>query len=324
VNAPLASPPRLGLGCATLGTPPPHLAHSDAEQVIRAAIERGIRFFDVAPLYGGGVAEERLGRALGTLPRADYVLCTKAGVTRPYASLPMPPGATRRREFDRWDYSAAATRASVHRSLGRLGVERLDVVHLHDVEDHLDVCLEAHAELERLRAEGLVQAVGIGSNRAAPVSQLITRARFDTFLLAGCYTLLDQSGAGLLDTAHARGMRVVIGGVFNSGVLASWPNPSATFGYEPADGRVRERTGRIAEICDRHGVPLAAAALQFAASHPAVGTVLIGPRSIAELDANLAAWSVPIPVALWNDLCAAGMLPRERLPRSASIVSSVA
>jgi D-threo-aldose 1-dehydrogenase len=317
VNAPHDSP-RLGLGCATLGTPAPHLADAEAEGVMRAAIDHGIRFFDVAPLYGGGVAEERLGRALAALPRAQYTVCTKTGVTRAYASLPMPPGATRRRQFDRWDYSEAATRASVQRSLARLRVERLDVVHLHDVEDHLDACLEAHGTLERLRDEGVVGAIGIGSNLPGPVLQLLERARFDTFLLAGCYTLLDQSGGALLDHAHARGMRVVIGGVFNSGVLASWPHPSATFGYEPADERVRARTGVIAGICDAHGVPLAAAALQFAASHPAVGTVLIGPRSIAELEVNLAVWAHRIPAALWDDLVAAGVIARERAPHAAA------
>jgi len=124
--------PRLGLGCASLGTPPPLLDDDDAEAVIHAAIERGIRFFDVAPLYGGGLAEERLGRALAALPRDEYTLCTKVGVTRPYGQSAMPHGATRRRQFDRWDYSAAATRVSIQSSLGRLATDRLDVVHLHE------------------------------------------------------------------------------------------------------------------------------------------------------------------------------------------------
>jgi D-threo-aldose 1-dehydrogenase len=303
-----ATSPRLGLGCASLGTPAPQLSDFDAEAVIAAAIHRGIRCFDVAPLYGGGVAEERLGRALTALPREQYTLCTKTGVTRAYGTTAMPPHATRRRQFDVWDYSARSTRESIERSLGRLGVARLDVVHLHDVEHHLEACLEAHAELARLRDEGVVGAIGIGSNFAAPVQTLLERASFDTFLLAGCYTLLDQSGAGLLDFAHARGMRVIVGGVFNSGVLATWPQPAPTFGYSPADVAIRERTARIAELCARHGVPLAAAALQFAASHPAVATVLIGPRSIAELDANLAAWNADIPVALWQELAAAGVI----------------
>ena len=276
---------------------------------MRAAIERGIRFFDVAPLYGGGLAEERLGRALAGLPRDDYVLCTKTGVTRAHGTTALPPGATRRRERDRWDYSPPATRASVLRSLERLRVDRLDVVHLHDVEQHLDVCLEAHGELSRLRDQGLVGAIGIGSNLAAPVMALLERAPFDTFLLAGCYTLLDQSGRALLDAAHARGMRVVVGGIFNSGVLATWPQAQPTFAYAPAEAAVRARTDTIAAVCARHGVPLAAAALQFAASHPAVDTVLIGPRTIAELDANLAALAFPIPGALWPDLAQAVAVP---------------
>jgi len=227
--------PRLGLGCATLGTPAPELVDADAEAVTVAAIERGIRFFDVAPLYGGGVAEERLGRALAGLSRDDYVLCTKAGVTRPHGQSALGPGATRRRQFDVWDYSAAATRASVEASLTRLRTDRLDIVHLHDTERHLDRCLDAHAELSRLREQGIIGGIGIGSNLVAPVQNLIGRAPFSAFLLAGCYTLLDGSGRALIESAPARGIAVVAGGVFNSGVLATWPQPAPTFGYQPAD-----------------------------------------------------------------------------------------
>jgi len=294
--------PRLGLGCASLGTPPPLLDDDDAEAVIHAAIERGIRFFDVAPLYGGGLAEERLGRALAALPRDEYTLCTKVGVTRPYGQSAMPHGATRRRQFDRWDYSAAATRVSIQSSLGRLATDRLDVVHLHDVEDHLDTCLSAHEELSRLRDEGVVGAVGIGSNLAAPVAALLDRAPFDAFLLAGCYTLLDDSGRALIAAAHARGAAVIAGGVFNSGVLAAWPQRDPTFGYEPAEAAIVARTARIASICERHGVPLAAAALQFVLANPEITTVLLGPRTVAELDANLAAAECAIPAELWADL----------------------
>lgn len=302
--------PRVGLGCASLGTPSPGLSDADAEAVIIAAIERGIRFFDVAPLYGGGVAEERLGRALRELPRNEYVLCTKTGVTRPYAQPPMPPGATRRRQFDRWDYGAQATRASVQASLARLRVDRLDVVHLHDVEDHLDSCLDAYDELARLREERVVGAIGIGSNHVQPVRDLLERADFDTFLLAGRYTLLDQTGAPLIADAHARGLRVVAGGVFNSGVLGAWPQRAATFGYEPASDDVVARTARIAAICEAHRVPIGAAALQFVLANPAIATVLIGPRSVSELDANLDALRLPIPDALWSALEREQLIPR--------------
>lgn len=293
---------RIGLGCASLGQP--SLDDRAAQDVIGAAIARGIRFFDVAPLYGGGLAEERLGRALRELPRDDYVLCTKTGVTRPYAQPPRPPGATRSREFDRWDYSAEATRASIERSLARLGTDRLDLVHLHDAEDHLDDCLVARDELERLRERGVVGGIGIGSNLVAPVAQLTGRARFDAFLLAGCYTLLDASGGDLIASSHARGIRVIVGGVYNSGVLAAWPQPEPTFGYEPAPGAVLARTARIAAICRDHGVALGTAALQFALVNPAIDTVLLGPRTVAELDANLESAQATIPAELWRDLAA--------------------
>jgi D-threo-aldose 1-dehydrogenase len=302
--------PRVGLGCAALGTPPPGLADSTAVAVIEAAIVHGIRFFDVAPLYGGGLAEERLGRALAGLPRDNYVLCTKTGVTRPYAEPPLASGATRRRAHDVWDYSASATRASIERSLGRLRVDRLDVVHLHDAEDHLDRCLDAHGELARLRDEGYVGAIGIGSNLVAPVEQLLARAPFDAFLIAGCYTLLDVSAHALIDDAHARGIRVIAGGVFNSGVLARWPHPAPTFGYAPADEPTLARAARVAAICAAHRVPIAAAALQFVMANPAIDTVLLGPRSVVELDANLAALRVPIPEALWSALEDEAIIPR--------------
>lgn len=300
--------PRLGLGCATLGTPPPALSDADAEAVIAAAIVRGIRFFDVAPLYGGRLAEERLGRALSGLPRDEYVLCTKTGVTRRYAQTAKPAGATRHREFDRWDYSAAATHASIEESLRRLRTDRLDAVHIHDAEDHLDACLQAHAALVRLRDSGIVGAIGIGSNLVAPVATLLERAKFDTFLIAGCYTLLDQSARALIASAAARGIAVVAGGVFNSGVLAAWPQPAPTFAYRPAEASVLERTASIASVCERHGVPIGAAALQFVLANPAIQTVLIGPRSVAELDANLAAIAMPIPDALWSDLADTGII----------------
>lgn len=288
--------PRLGLGCAVLGTPAPDLSDRDAESVMTAAIERGIRFFDVAPLYGGGLAEERLGRALAGLPRDEYMLCTKTGHTRPYSEPP------RQGKFDGRDYSAAWTRRSVETSLERLRTDRLDLVHIHDADDHLDACLEAHAELARLRDEGLVSGIGIGSNFAAPVAHLLDRAAFDAFLLAGCYTLLDQSGTQLVASACASGIGVIAGGVYNSGVLAAWPQAAPTYRYAPASAEVVERTARIAAVCDRHRVPIGTVALQFVLANPAIDTVLIGPRSVAELDADLAAAKHPIPAALWEAL----------------------
>jgi D-threo-aldose 1-dehydrogenase len=301
--------PRIGVGCAALGAP--ELSDDEAGRALDAAIEHGIRLFDVAPLYGGGLAEERLGRALAALPRDSYVLCTKVGVTRPYGQPPMPPGATRRRQFDRWDYSVAATRASIERSLERLRTDRLDVVHLHDVDDHPDDCLEAYAELSRLRDAGVVGAIGIGSNLTAPVARLVERARFDAILLAGRYTLLDASGRALIDAAHARGIAVLAGGNFNSGLLARWPQPAPTYDYRPAEAALVERTARIAAICARHGVALPAAALQFVLANPAITTVLLGPRTAAELAENIASTRQRIAPSLWSELVDADLIARD-------------
>jgi D-threo-aldose 1-dehydrogenase len=294
--------PRVGVGCASLAAP--SVSERDADATLARAIERGVRFFDVAPLYGGGLGEVRLGRALRALPRSEYVLCTKVGVTRPYGEPPTPRGSSTPRSGDRWDYSRAATRASIELSLERLGVVHIDVVHLHDVEDHLDACLEAHAELEALRQEHKVGMIGIGSNLVAPVAKLIGRERFDAFLLAGRYTLLDDSGAALIADAARRGIGVIAGGAFNSGILARWPQPAPSYGYRPASPAVVERTARIAAIAARHGVPLPTAALQYVARNRAILTVLLGPRSADELDASLDALDADVPPELWEDLAA--------------------
>lgn len=304
--------PRLGLGCAALGQP--GVRERDAEATIERAWQRGIRLFDVAPLYGGGLGEERLGRVLRGVPRDEYVLCTKTGVTRPYAQAATPPGAARARAADRWDYGAAATRASVMRSVERLGSDRLDVVHLHDVDDHLDACLDAYAELSSLREEGVVGAIGIGSNAAAPVAALLARARFDTFLLAGCYTLLDQHGAALIEDSARAGVAVVAGGIFNSGILSRWPPVAPTYAYQPAAPAIIERAARIAAACARHGTTLPAAALQFVMANAAIATVLIGPRSVQELEQNLEASVTPLPPALLQTLEREGLLASASVP----------
>ncbi|MEP7062512.1 MAG: aldo/keto reductase [Betaproteobacteria bacterium] len=301
--------PRLGLGCAALGTPPPAMTDAEAIATIEHALERGIRLFDVAPLYGGGLAELRLGRALRGVPRGDYLLCTKTGVTRPFGQAATPPGSTTPRAADHWDYSRAATRASVLRSLDRLGVDRFDVVHLHDAEDHLDECLQAHAELATLRSEGRVDRIGIGSNLVAPIEALLARAPFDAFLLAGAYTLLDQSGAALITRASKSGIAVIAAGIFNSGILASWPPSSAsTYAYRPAPPVLVQRTAQIAEACLRHGVTLGCAALRFVLAQPAIATVLVGARTPQELGQNLDAATAEVPDALFDELETQGLV----------------
>lgn len=301
--------PQLGLGGAGLGVMGAPISDSAARAVVEAAWEWGIRLFDSAPLYGGGVSEERIGAALKGLPRDDYVLTTKTGVTRPYGQAAIPPGSTRRRAADVWDYSRAGTRASVARSLARLNTDRLDIVHLHDVEGGESECMSAYAALVELQAEAVIGSIGIGANDADSPLRLIAEARFDFVLIAGRYTLLDQSALPLFERALSSGIRIITGGVFNSGILASGATPGATFAYDPPSPDVVERVRRIEAVCQRHAVPLKAAALQFAAAHPAVSTLLLGPRSVAELEDSLAMLSHPVPAVLWADLKAEQLLP---------------
>ena len=290
--------PRLGLGCAAL-TAPGADGERSARAVIEHAWERGIRFFDTAPLYGGGLSEERLGAALDGLPRTDYVLTTKTGVTRPYAQGATPPNSTRFRAADVWDFGRKATQASVQRSFDRLRTDYLDLVHLHDVDDHLDECTGACEVLAELRAQGRVRGISVGSNSIHAPSILMERGVLDAMLVAGRYTLLDTSAERLFERAGTAGVRVIAAGVLNSGVLAQGITPKATFDYLPPSPAVAERVGRLQDWCALHGVSLIVAALQVVACNPHVGSVLLGPRSVTELDELLDAFVQPVPDVFW-------------------------
>ena len=290
--------PRLGLGCAAL-TAPGADGERSARAVIEHAWERGIRFFDTAPLYGGGLSEERLGAALDGLPRTDYVLTTKTGVTRPYAQGATPPNSTRFRAADVWDFGRKATQASVQRSFDRLRTDYLDLVHLHDVDDHLDECTGACEVLAELRAQGRVRGISVGSNSIHAPGMLMERGVLDAMLVAGRYTLLDTSAERLFERAGTAGVRVIAAGVLNSGVLAQGITPKATFDYLPPSPAVAERVGRLQDWCALHGVSLIVAALQVVACNPHVGSVLLGPRSVTELDELLDAFVQPVPDVFW-------------------------
>jgi D-threo-aldose 1-dehydrogenase len=291
--------PRLGLGCAAL-TAPGAQGERNARAVIEHAWERGIRFFDTAPLYGGGLSEERLGAALEGLPRADYVLTTKTGVTRPYAQGATPPGSTQFRAADVWDFSREATHTSVQRSFERLRTDYLDLVHLHDVEDYVGECAGACEVLAEWRTHGRVRGISVGSNGVHAPGVLMGRGVLDAMLIAGRYTLLDTSAEGLLAQARAAGVRVIAAGVLNSGVLAHGITPQATFDYLPPSAAVAERVQRLQAWCAAQGVGLAAAALQFVARNPHVDSVLLGPRSVSELDELLDAFALPLPDGFWH------------------------
>ena len=309
--------PRVGLGTAALGNFQRSLSDDAAVAVIDGALAAGVRYLDTAPLYGHGLAERRVGRAVANLPRDGLVVSTKVGRLlregAPRDDSQYHDGVPFYLDVPKagpvWDFSYAGIRRSVEESLERSGLDRFDILLLHDPDDHLAAAgTSGYRALRDLRTSGTVRAIGAGMNSSRPLTDLVQACDLDLVLLAGRYTLLDQAAmADLMPLCDKRGVSVVIGGVFNSGVLVD-PVPGAHFNYVPADAAVLARAAAIGEVCGRHGVPLAAVALQFPLAHPRVCTVLIGPGSIAELDTDLALFDIPIPVGLWSDLRRAGLL----------------
>lgn len=209
-----------------------------------------------------------------------------------------------------WDFSARGVRTGVEESLARLGLDRVDTVYLHDPDSHEREAFDcAYPELERMRAEGMVGAIGVGMNQTAMPTRFVRDTDIDVVLLAGRYSLLDQSAlAALLPLAAQRGVSVLVGGVFNSGLLAD-PQPGATFDYAPAPAHLLDRALALRTLCETFGVPLRAAALQFPLGHPAVAGVLLGARSAAEVTDATAMISHPVPEEMWLALRAQGLLP---------------
>ncbi len=300
---------RLGLGGAALGVLFQAVDDADAIATIEAAWAAGIRKYDTSPLYGGGLSEERLGRVLSNKPRREFQLSTKTGVNRPYGQAAAPPGRARR-SADVWDYSPEGTRRSIDASRERLRTNKLDLVHLHDVEGRTVVAMSAYSALNDLRERGIIAEIGIGANTVDAPLDLMARGRFDAVLVAGRYTLLDQSMLRLVPVAEHARTRLIVGGVFNSGILATGAIEGATFHYDPAPPDILERVRAIEAISRAHDVPLRAAALQFPLAHPAVTTLLLGARSPAELADALEMLTAPIPPKFWRSLQVAGLLDR--------------
>lgn len=298
---------RLGLGCAALGGLYEVVDEGQAAATVDAAWEAGIRFFDTAPLYGHGLSEQRLGRALASRRRDEYVLCTKVGrVLEPTVDGRAPEGTIFAGvpPLDPvFDFSRDGVRRSLDASLDRLGVDFVDVVHVHDPEDHLEQAVEeAYPALASLRDEGVIGAIGLGTNHAETGLHLIDRVELDCLLLAGRCTLLDRSGEeALLPRCEERGIAVIAGGVFNSGLLAD-PKPGAPFHYGPAPDDVVARAQVLRDRSASHGVPLGAAALQHPGRLGGVEVVLFGARSPEEVRTDVALASLPVPDALWEDL----------------------
>lgn len=293
-------PTSIGLGTGALGVLYTAIADDEALAIVQAAGTAGIGVFDTAPLYGGGLAELRLGRALREFPREAFILCTKVGRTRGFGQPAPPPGVT----SDAVDYRYDAILRSVEASLARLGVSRLDIVHIHNPDGRIDEASEgAYRALRRLREEGVVQAIGAGCDSEKILNDILRRVELDCVLLAGRYTLLDQSGMQeVLPFCQQKGIAVMLGGVFNSGILATGPEGNATFNYRPAPEAVLARGRAIQAVCRRRGVPLKAAALQFPLGHPAVTTMLLGPRAVRELEEDMALLVHRIPSGFWAEL----------------------
>lgn len=315
----------LGFGAAPVANLYRAVGDEDALAVMRRAWDLGVRYYDTAPLYGLGLSETRLNRFLRGRPRDDYVLSTKIGrllkVCRPED----------RDGFGKWfdvparnevyDYSYDGVMRSVEFSFERLGVDRIDLLFAHDLDlfNHgTEAALQARLDqfmaggyraLLRLREEGTIRAFGAGVNEWQPCQWMAERGDFDIFLLAGRYTLLEQEALdSFLPLAEARGIGIVIGGPYNSGVLASGPKPGAFYNYNPAPPDILARVARIEAACTRHGVRLVDAAFQFPLRHPAVVSVIPGGQTVAEVEANLRAAGAAIPVALWAELKAEGLM----------------
>lgn len=305
---PLTAPPGtsglFGLGCAPIGNLYREVADDDATATVAAALDRGIRFFDTAPHYGGGVSEQRLGRALQGVDRSTVSIATKVGRQVVDADgRAVPTGATGVGTVG--DLSADGVLRSLEGSLLRLGTDRVDLLYLHDPEDVDEALRTAVPALHRLRDEGVVRAVGAGMVRAGDLARLVREGGLDVAMIAGRLTPLDRSGEReLLPAARATNTGVVAAGVFNSGILAD-PVGAPYFDYKPADPALRARAARMAEVCRAHGVDLAHAAARYPLRLDPVEAVVVGARTPAEVEAFAAAERAVVPDALWAELDAA-------------------
>ena len=328
----------LALGGAPLGNLFAAVADADADALVRHAVQAGVVYFDTAPHYGNGLSERRFGAALRDVPRDRYVLSTKVGrLLVPDASAPQDQNGYVRVPplVQRYDYTRDGVLRSLAASRARLGIERIDIVYVHDLDrathgpdfdrrfrDLLDSGLPALAEL---KAAGVIGAYGIGVNGVDASLATLRHADLDAILLAGRYTLADQSALpALLPECARRGVAVVLGGPFNSGILATGSRPSdgspPYFDYAPASVAVVARVRALEDVCKTYDVSLAAAALQFPAAHPVVAIVLAGARSVAELDANVELARTSIPASFWAELRERGLVdPSAPLPGQVAV-----
>lgn len=306
----------LSFGGAGIGNLYSPVSDARAATAIDHAWNAGIRYFDTAPHYGLGLSERRIGEALHGRDRSSYVLSTKVGrLLEPVGEVSgddLADGgfavpATHRRV---WDFSADGIRRSLEASLRRLGTDRVDVVFLHDPDHHGEAAFrEGYPALEKLRSEGVVGAIGAGMNQAEMLTRFVRDTDVDAVLCAGRYTLLDHAALpALLPAARERGVSVVIGGVFNSGLLAA-PEPGARFDYTEAPPGLLRRARELRTLAERHGTTLRAAALAFPFGHPAVASVLVGIHEPGQVLDAARQFAAEVPADFWREARAEGLLP---------------
>ncbi|MFS2279630.1 aldo/keto reductase [Microbacterium sp. OR21] len=312
--------PALGYGAANVGNLFRELSDDEAWAVLEAAWDAGIRYFDTAPHYGLGLSERRLGAFLQTKPRDEFVLSTKAGrLLRPNPAH-QPGGLDTANDFHVpddlhrvWDFTEAGIRASIAESQERLGIERIDLLYLHDPERHdLELALEeAFPALEAIRAEGVVTTIGVGSMLSDALARSVLEADLDLIMVAGRYTLLEQPAAvDVLPACAERGTGIVAASVFNSGLLAqSEPRRDGRYEYGQLPEDLWQRLVRIAAVCAAHDVPLPAAAIQFPLRSDVVRSVVVGGSRPAQLRQNAEYAALEIPAQLWADLADEGLIP---------------
>jgi D-threo-aldose 1-dehydrogenase len=301
-------------GAAVIGNLYRAVSEDTAAGAVRAALDAGVRYFDTAPHYGLGLSEQRLGAALAGQP--DTIISTKVG-----RLLVDNPGGADRRDEEGFDVPARHTRVRdysrdgvlrcLESSLTRLGSDRVDIVYVHDPDEHYAEALDgAFPALSELRAQGVIAGFGAGMNTSDMLARFVRHTDLDVVMLAGRYTLLNQSAErDLLPLCEPAGVSVVAAGVFNSGILATdRPPADANYNYVPAGAELVARATRIAETCERHGVSLPQAAAQFPLRHPAVATVCLGTRTAAQAERNAALFDKPVPEELWRELTETGLL----------------
>ena len=315
-----------GAGGFAIGNLWEAIADDAARGALDAAYHAGIRYFDTAPEYGYGLSERRVGDGLRGHPRDDYVLSTKVGLLLTPRAGPPPADSmfVDPLPFDTvYDYSYDGAMRSFEDSLQRLGLHRIDIALIHNLDAHVhgEEALPAHFKtamggaykaLDKLRSAGAVSAIGLGVNRWDVCEAALEEGDFDCFLLAGRYTLLVQTALDtFLPKCVEREVSIILGAPFNTGILVRPPARKPTYDDDDAPQEVIDRVQRIRDVCERHSVPVAAAALQFPIAHPAVATVIPGIRSRSELAENLAFAALPIPADLWLELKAEGLLHAE-------------